>query len=102
LLLISVSFYGIGLLLSFIYGVLVYKTPPSIIYKITRIYSIIVIIIVSNVFFVIQKRSKKLYVLFYLAVIVGVLLLFINLIGLHYSSIIFHDLHNGNNLFFLK
>lgn len=102
LLLISVSFFGIALSISLlVFGILINRAYGKIPVKITEIYSVIVIILISNVFLVIQKCSKKLYVLFYLAIIIEVILLFVILIGIHYySSIIFSDNINGNyNLF---
>ncbi|CAB4474799.1 uncharacterized protein OCT59_015550 [Rhizophagus irregularis] len=97
LLLISVSFSGIALSISlFVFGILINMNSKSILVKIIEIYSVIVIILISNVFLVIQKCSKKLYVLFYLAIIIEIVLLFVMLIGYNYPSIIFSNINNGN------
>ncbi|CAB4389872.1 unnamed protein product [Rhizophagus irregularis] len=74
LLLISVSFSGIALSISlFVFGILINMTSKMI-----------------------QKCSKKLYVLFYLAIIIEIVLLFVMLIGYNYPSIIFSNINNGN------
>ncbi|CAB5387332.1 unnamed protein product [Rhizophagus irregularis] len=98
LLIISVSFSGIALSISlFVLGILINITSKKILVKITEIYSVIVIILISNVFLVIQKCSKKLYVLFYLAIIIEIILLFVMLIGYNYPSIILSN--NINDTF---
>uniref|UniRef100_U9SV20 Uncharacterized protein n=1 Tax=Rhizophagus irregularis (strain DAOM 181602 / DAOM 197198 / MUCL 43194) TaxID=747089 RepID=U9SV20_RHIID len=74
LLLISVSFSGIALSISlFVFGILINMNSKMI-----------------------QKCSKKLYVLFYLAIIIEIVLLFVMLIGYNYPSIIFSNINNGN------
>ncbi|CAB4478399.1 unnamed protein product [Rhizophagus irregularis] len=47
----------------------------------------------------IQKCSKKLYVLFYLAIIIEIVLLFVMLIGYNYPSIVLSNNINGNDNF---
>ncbi|PKC02502.1 hypothetical protein RhiirA5_425141 [Rhizophagus irregularis] len=98
LLIITVPFSGIALSISlFVLGILINITSKKILVKITEIYSVIVIILISNVFLVIQKCSKKLYVLFYLAIIIEIVLLFVMLIGYNYPSIILSN--NINDTF---